>query len=215
MDRVKVVELAIDNLREAAWNPNVMDEAMLGRLRESVMRFGTVQNLVVRLLDDCRYEVLSGNQRFRVLREMGITPVPSVVVDLDDGQARLLAQALNRIQGEDDLGLKAEAVREILKSVPASEVLSLLPESAEGLEALGSLGEEDIASHLQAWELTRKARLKHMIFQLSGEQVEVVEKAMRRAVNELCDEETNPNRRGNALYRLCRSYLGRDEGEEE
>ena len=212
---MNVVELPIDQLRDAAWNPNVMDEAMLARLRESLTRFGTVQNLVVRPLDEDRYEVLAGNQRFRVLREMGITLVPCVVVDLDDGQARLMAQALNRVCGQDDLGLKAEAVREILKSVTASEVLSLLPESAEGLHALGSLGEEDLASHLQAWELSRKARLKHMIFQLSGDQVEVVEKAMRRAMNELSGEESNPNRRGNALYQLCRSYLGRDKEERE
>ena len=211
---MKVVELPIDNLREAVWNPNVMDQAMFAKLREGITRFGTVQNLVVRPYEG-RYEVLSGNQRLRVLREMGITPVPCVVVELDDGQARLLAQALNRVHGEDNLGLKAEAVREILKSVPASEVMRLLPESAEGLDALGSLGEGDIASHLQAWELSRKARLKHMIFQLSGEQVDVVETAMRRAMNELSGEESNPNRRGNALYRLCRSYLDRDKREVE
>ena len=207
---MKVVELPIEHLLEAGWNPNVMDEAMLGRLRESIGGFGMIQNLVARPLGDGTYEVLSGNQRVFVLREMGITPVPCVVVDLDDGRARLLAQALNRVQGEDDLGLKAEALREILKSVPPSEVLGLLPESAESLDALASLGETDMAAHLQAWEQARRARLKHMTFQLSEAQVAVVEEAMDGAMAGLSGEEDNPNRRGNALYLVCTSYLERN-----
>ena len=96
---MKVVELPIEHLREAEWNPNIMDEAMLGRLKESIGRFGMVQNLVARAMGDGTYEVLSGNQRLRVLREMGIMSVPCVLVKVDDARARLLAQALNRVQG--------------------------------------------------------------------------------------------------------------------
>ena len=62
-----------------------------------------VGNLVVRLLPDGLYEVLSGNQRLQVMAELGYTHVPCVIVDLDDTNARLLAQALNRIEGQDTL----------------------------------------------------------------------------------------------------------------
>ena len=98
---VKVVELPLEQLREASWNPNAMDEAMLSRLRRSIDRFGVVQNLVVRALPDATYEVLSGNQRLGALREMGVSVAPCVIVDLDHSKARLLAQVLNRVQGEE------------------------------------------------------------------------------------------------------------------
>ena len=98
-----LVNLPISQLIEASWNPNHMGPAMLSRLRESISRFGMVGNLVVRLLPDGLYEVLSGNQRLQVMAELGYTHVPCVIVDLDDTNARLLAQALNRIEGQDTL----------------------------------------------------------------------------------------------------------------
>ena len=104
---MKVIDLPLVQLREAPWNPNRMEPAVQARLRTSVSRFGLVVNLVVRPLDDDSYEVLSGNQRLHLLQELDYANVPCVVVDLDDASARLLAQALNRIHGEDDLGLRA------------------------------------------------------------------------------------------------------------
>ena len=122
---MNITDLPIDQLKEARWNPNVMNEAMLMRLRESISRFGLVSNLVVRTLGDDTYEVLSGNQRLQVLKDSNVQTAPCVVLDLDDSHARLLAQGLNRIEGTDDLGLKAELVREVLNSIPQSEVMSL------------------------------------------------------------------------------------------
>ena len=206
---MEVLELPIEHLREAPWNPNVMDEAMLARLTESVRRFGMVQNLVVRELLDGTYEVLSGNHRLRVLKRMGFTWVLCVIVELDDSQARLLAQVLNRVQGEDDLGLQVELVREVLKTIPQSDVLSLLPESAASLAALSSLGADDLAEHLRAWQQAQAARLQHMIFQLTHKQVDVVMEALERVIAGVTKDGSNPNRRGNALYELCRDYLER------
>ncbi len=204
-----VVDLPIGQLKEAPWNANRMDEAMLGKLTESLRRFGVVENLVVRPFHDGTYEVVGGNQRLQVLREMGLGEVSCVVVDLDDAHARLLAQALNRIEGVDDLGLKAELIREALKTIPESDVLSVLPDSAESLAALASLGETDLAQHLQAWEQAQAARLHRFTTQLSHDQLVVVEEAMERVMAGATHDGANPNRRGNALFMLCCDYLDR------
>ena len=44
---MEVIELPIEALKEAAWNANQIDEAMLQRLRSSIVKYGLVQNLVV------------------------------------------------------------------------------------------------------------------------------------------------------------------------
>ncbi len=203
-----LIDLRLERLQDAPWNPNRMDDVMLKRLIESLTRFGMVQNLVVRPLGKGSYEVLSGNQRLTVLRILGFAEVPCVVVELDAARARLLAQALNRIQGEDDLGLRAELIRQVLEALPQEDVLSLLPETAESLKTLVSLGQEDMASHLQTWQKAQEARLKHLQFQLTPSQLEVVEEALSRLLPQAKRSQgENPNARGTALYLLCKNHL--------
>ena len=133
-----------------------------------------------------------------------------MVVDADDAEARLLAQALNHIQGVDDPSLRAEALRDILASVPAEEVLGVLPETAASLAGLATLGQVDLAEHLQAWEQAKASRLRHLQIELTAEQLTVVEAALERvraAAPQGVDHGANPNRRGNALFLLCRHFL--------
>ncbi|MEE9249124.1 MAG: ParB N-terminal domain-containing protein [Dehalococcoidia bacterium] len=204
---MKVVELHLTLLREAPWNSNRMDQAMVSRLRESIKRYGLLGVLVVRRMGEL-YEVLSGNQRLAVLNDLDYESAPCVVVDLDDAQARLLSQALNHIQGEDDLGLRAELLQEVLGKISEREVLAVLPDSADSLKALSSLGKETIAEHLKAWQQAQAARLKHFIVQLTSSQKDVVEEALSSFLPEVRPgDEGNPNVRGLALYHLCRAHL--------
>ena len=147
-------------------------------------------------------------RRLGIVRELGFSKVPCVVVIADGAEARLLSQSLNRIAGEDDLGLKAELIRELLRSLPEEEVTKRLPETTESLSALASLGQEDMASHLLAWQDAQKARLKHLQFQLTPIQLDVVEEALARLIPEAKSASSDsPNMRGTALYLLCQRLL--------
>ncbi|MCH7553571.1 MAG: ParB N-terminal domain-containing protein [Chloroflexi bacterium] len=208
---MKLHDLPLDLLQEAPWNPNVADHETREKVKRSITRFGVVENLVVRPQGD-GYEVLSGNQRLRIYRELGLQSVPCVVVKLDDARAKLLAQAMNRTRGEDDLGLKAALVRDLLEHLPQEEVLSLLPETVESLRALTSMGTETIADGLRAWQQAQSARLRHLTFQLTPDQLPAVEAALRLFSASGRDlENGNPNPRGNALYLLCKAHLAQEE----
>jgi ParB family chromosome partitioning protein len=205
---MKVIDLPMARIHAADWNPNVMDETMRSHLRRSIERFGLVLPLVVRPNTDGNYETIGGAQRLTVLRELGIDPVTCVVVNADDANARLLAQALNRIQGQDDLGLQAELVRELLQFLPQEEVLQLLPETAQGLQALSSLGQDTMAGYLQNWQQAQSARLKHLQFQLTPPQLSTVEEALTQLLPQAKQAQgDSPNVRGTALYLLCQAYL--------
>jgi ParB family chromosome partitioning protein len=209
---VKIVEISLDKLEEASWNPNREEASMLQHLKESIRRYGLVEPLVVRPSQDSHYEVLSGNHRLKILSALGCMGAPCVIVDLSDPEARLLAQALNNIHGRDDLVNKGEVLRTILSTIPADRVISLLPESIASLQALSSLGQEDLAQHLQAWQKAQDVKLKHLILQFSGPQIAVVKEAIRQILPQVKPQDrSNPNTRSNAIYLLCKYYLDRRE----
>ena len=207
---MKTVDISLTELQPAPWNPNQIDETMMERLRESISRYGLVEPLVVRPLDGSLYEVLSGNQRLRVLQDMDLGSIPCVIVELNDTKAMLLAQALNSLRGEDDLALKGALLKEILSSVSEDEVLSLLPETTESLKSLSMINEADLAEHLKAWEEAQVARLRHMQLQFTDKQLETVEEALSLMITKAKEDRfDNPHTRGNAVFLLCKFYLER------
>ena len=211
---MEVINLPVKQLVEAAWNANQADEVTMERLRISIGRYGMVQNLVVRPLGS-KFEVLSGNQRLRLVRDIGVKKVPCVVVNVNDAHARLLAQALNHIHGEDDLGQKAELIRKVLETLPEEEVLSILPETLDGLRGLASIGQETIATYLLNWERVRAVRLRHLQFKFTIEQLEVVEAAVSRALPMARKiQGMSPNQRSTALYLICQEFLDGGKHEE-
>ena len=207
---MKVVELPISQIRVAPWNSNVLPQDMEEKLHTSLCQYGLVQNLVVRPVDGS-YEVISGNQRLKLLASAGHETVPCVVVDLGEAHSRLLAQGMNHIHGEDDLGLRAELVRRLLAELSREEVLSILPETSESLQALSSLGQEGMARYLENWQRAQAARLRHLQFQLTPPQVEVIEEALHRMIPMTREAMADsPNVRGTALYLLCKAFLERE-----
>ena len=204
---MNIIQIPIGKLTPAFWNPNEMDGVMEGRLRNSLSRFGQVENLVCRPTGDGMYEVVSGNHRLKILTDIGISSVPCVVLNLNDAEVRLLAQALNRVQGEDDIGIKAELVREILEGMSREEALSILPETASSLSELETLGQEDLAEHLRQWERARSVRLHNVILTFSEQQLELFEAAVSLVSSKATKSPSNPNRRSNAVVEICREYI--------
>jgi ParB family transcriptional regulator, chromosome partitioning protein len=212
---LKISEIPINRLQEAHWNVNSMDEAMLNHLKDSVSRYGTLSPLVIRKKNEF-YEVLSGNQRLRALRELNYKTVPCVVVDLDDAEARLLAQALNAIHGEDDWNKKAEIIKQILTNIPERQILTLLPETAESLKALSSLNTMDMSAYLEQWQQAQTARLRNVQLRVTNQQLATVERALDLAMAKgNTTLNNNPNLRGNAFYLICQEFLKMRKEEEK
>ena len=133
-------------------------------------------------------------------------------MDLDDAHARLLAQVLNHTHGSDDLGLRAELLREALQMIPEQEVMSVLPDALSGLSGLGVINQETMTGYLQNWEKARAIRLRNLLFKLTPDQLQTVEAAVAQMIPEARLQQCiNPNTRGTALYLLCKSFLDKED----
>jgi DNA modification methylase len=134
---LEVVELPLEHLHPAPWNANRVPARTLARIRRSIEQFGVVENLVVRPDGDPgEHEVISGNHRLELYADLGLTTAPCHVLELDDTQARLLAQTLNRTRGTDDPEAYAQLLRDILDELGPADITALLPETESSIARL-------------------------------------------------------------------------------
>jgi len=133
---VQQIELA--RLRAAPWNANRVSGAVRAKIRRSIEEFGVVENLVARPHPENAdmLEVISGNHRLEILRELGHADAPVVVVVLDDAHARILAQTLNRTRGKDDPLAYQRLLEELLMGATPAEAAGFLPEAPARLEQI-------------------------------------------------------------------------------
>ena len=86
-------ELDVDRLQPNPDQPRTtMDDARLDELSRSIEVSGVIQPIVVRPLDDDRFEIVAGERRWRAAQRAGLHHVPVVVRDVSD--EKLLQVAL-------------------------------------------------------------------------------------------------------------------------
>lgn len=76
-------------------NPNqprkVFNQNELDSLSASIKNNGIIQPLVTRKTSDGRYELISGERRFRAAKNIGLETVPCIVMSVSDEQSALFA----------------------------------------------------------------------------------------------------------------------------
>ncbi len=111
--------LPIGDLTPWADNPRENDHAV-PEVAKSIKRFGFASPIIARPMDGGGLEVIAGHTRLKAALELRMPEVPVRFMDLDPGEAHLLALADNRIaeiaDWDDDLlgdvlkGMEAEGL---------------------------------------------------------------------------------------------------------
>lgn len=98
-----VLEVEIDRLRPNEFQPRLeMDDERLADLAKSIETNGVIQPIVVRRGDAGTYRIIAGERRWRAARRAGLTRVPVVVREVEEGGEKVLQLALiENIQRED------------------------------------------------------------------------------------------------------------------
>ena len=76
-------------------------------LKRSIQEFGMVDPVI---FNTRTKRVVGGHQRLTVLRDLGHTTAPTVLVELDEKREKALNLALNKIAGEWDMPMLSNAV---------------------------------------------------------------------------------------------------------
>lgn len=96
-----VNEIDISKIDVNPYQPRTnFNEEALGELSSSIKEIGVIQPITVRKINDNKYQLITGERRFRAAKMAGITKIPAFIRVADD-QAMLEMALVENIQRED------------------------------------------------------------------------------------------------------------------
>ncbi len=201
-----ITELRGDLLDPNPWNPNRMTPEIRRKLRLNLQRDGFVSPLLVRKLDG-RYQIVNGEHRWMIAKELGYQTVPCVVLDqLDDRRARILTVNLNELGGDPVPSLLAKLLHELEEQIPLAELAAVLPyDEAEIRDTLELLKlPEGLEEQIEREAAEEEAAAPEIVsFVVPREHVEIVNRALGHAMDRL----EGKNRRARGLVLISEEYL--------
>lgn len=152
LKRLSVEYVGIDSVKPNTYNPNRQNAETLELLKRSIAEDGFTQPIIVHR--DSK-QIVDGEHRWRAAREMKMTQVPVVFVDMTDEQMRIATLRHNRARGSEDVDLSIEVLKDLqeLGAISwAQDSLMLsdaeLNDLLDELPASEALAAED---HTEAW----------------------------------------------------------------
>ena len=117
-NKLKVEYVDISLLKPSEYNPRRWDESAIKNLTESIKRYGLVDPLVVNRAPGRENIVIGGHFRLKVAKNMGITNIPVVYLEITDiEKEKELNLRLNKNIGAWDLELLKAFSEDLLKGI--------------------------------------------------------------------------------------------------
>lgn len=95
------------------------------QMKESISRNGILSPIIARQIEDDKYEIIAGHNRVKCARELDIKTVPTMIVDVDDDNAKLIMLETNLCQRDDippvEKGMAYKLQLETLKKIREKE----------------------------------------------------------------------------------------------
>jgi len=129
---LEVSLLNIDKVEPNPWNPNVQNEQQFKAEIESITNNGFLAPILVRAFDD-HYQIIDGEHRLKALKEIiekkiegkrnvpdlvKSGQIPSIVIDVDDANAKKLTIIMNETRGRADFAKLGALLTEIKVDLP-------------------------------------------------------------------------------------------------
>ena len=100
-DTADIMRIPVDLIEPNPYQPRMsFDQEALEELADSIRTIGLIQPITVRRKSDSRYQIISGERRFRACRLAGLDMIPAYIRDTND-QGMLEMAIVENIQRED------------------------------------------------------------------------------------------------------------------
>jgi ParB family chromosome partitioning protein len=150
----------------------IFDAITLDELTESIISMGVIQPIIVRQLNEKKYEIIVGERRWRAAKQAGLDKIPAIIKEYDQREAAAVA-LIENIQREDLNPLEeAQALQSLLEdySMTHSQVAESIGRSRAAVSnILRLLNLEDGVKEMLNSKLLEIGHAK-VLLSLSGDQ---------------------------------------------
>lgn len=202
--------IKIDQIFPNNYNPNVVSEDILAKLRAEISQKGLCEPIILRRKGNDGYEIVDGEHRWRVCQELGWEEIPCIIQDYDDNEAKIKTLQLNYMRGSAVPVKLASLIHELSKEIKLEDLAKRLPyEEPQMLNNLELLKlPEDFTKTVEEQAMKEAEELPSVIsFVLYKNQLEIVEKAIKIALEKL--PQGAKNLKAMALEYICTEFIDR------
>lgn len=183
-NNLKIEYVPIDTLVVNEKNPRKWSKEQKEALKESIIKFGAVDPILVNSNDERKNIVIGGHFRLDVCKELGYTEVPVVFLNLTSEKEAELNIRLNKNLGEWNFELLAEFDESLLSEIGFS---------SEELDNIFSLDDKEESFNLE--EQLKKLNIQKInakkgdVYELDGSRLMVGDSTIEEDMLKLCGGE--------------------------
>ncbi len=204
---MEITLINTDQIAPNKYNPNVVSEGVLTKLRAEIAQKGLCEPIIVRRRGE-GYEIVDGEHRWRICRDLGLKEIPCIIRDYNDSEAKIKTLQLNYMRGSVIPVRLAHLIHDLNKEIKLEDLAKRLPYDEpvlmDHLELLKL--PDDFESLVENQALLEEEELPRVVsFVLKKDQAEVLEEAIEIATKTLPDAPKNA--RALALERICSYFI--------
>lgn len=155
----EVLNIAIEKIVPNRYQPRtVFDDDKIEELARTIHTHGVIQPIIIRKMDDEKYEIIAGERRFRAMTKLKWTEVPAIIRNLSDKETASIALIEN---------LQREELTAIEEAVAYQKLLKLHELTQEALAQRLGKGQSTVANKLRLLKLPQEVQEAIMKKELS------------------------------------------------
>lgn len=99
----KIENIEIDKLVDFRQGQpfSMYDENKIEQMKESIKLNGVLVPIIIRAIEDSKYEIIAGHNRVRCVKELGKTTIPANIIECNDDKATLIMLETNLCQRDE------------------------------------------------------------------------------------------------------------------
>lgn len=145
-----ISEIPTDDIIPNRFQPRtIFDDEKIEELSRTIHIHGIIQPIVVRALEDGRFEIIAGERRWRAMKKLGWDTVPAIIKDLNDTETASVALIEN---------LQREELSPIEEAMAYGKLLELHQLTQEALAQRLGKGQSTVANKLRLLKLPQEVQ---------------------------------------------------------